>query len=144
MFSVTFRGSNKRTSSYKTEKGALRSIWRWLKDNDNEPGYNATLIGPGIKPRCIADWEELPFEEKSKTDFLQTTKWRNLKRLAYEKYGNSCACCGKSPKDGIILHVDHIKPRSHYPELQSDINNLQILCKDCNLGKSNLSERKWR
>ncbi|MFC6439812.1 HNH endonuclease [Bowmanella sp. JS7-9] len=34
-----------------------------------------------------------------------------------------------------MLHVDHVKPRAKFPELALDINNLQILCETCNLGK---------
>ena len=44
----------------------------------------------------------------------------------------------------VELHVDHIKPRSKHPELELDINNLQILCKDCNLGKSNTDSIDYR
>ena len=51
--------------------------------------------------------------------------------------------CGASGKQ-TVLHVDHIKPRSKYPELALDPNNLQVLCKDCNLGKSNLYNTDWR
>jgi 5-methylcytosine-specific restriction endonuclease McrA len=32
-------------------------------------------------------------------------------------------------------HIDHIKPIKHHPTLAIDINNLQILCADCNLNK---------
>ncbi len=50
----------------------------------------------------------------------------------------SCVQCGKSPaKDSkTILHVDHIKPWSKGGE--TVYSNLQTLCQDCNLGKSNL------
>ena len=144
MFSVTFRGNNRRTQRFKTEKGALRSIWKWLKANDSESRYTATIIGPGLIPRTIEDWKELPFEEEQKRDFLKTGRWKRLKQLVYERDGNYCACCGKSPKDGVVLHIDHIKPRSLYPELEDDLDNLQVLCKDCNEGKFNLSEMKYR
>ena len=48
------------------------------------------------------------------------------------------AICGRSPaKDmNIELHVDHIMPYSKGGE--TVIENLQTLCSDCNLGKSNL------
>lgn len=42
------------------------------------------------------------------------------------------------------MHVDHIKPRSKYPHLAYDVNNLQVLCQDCNFGKSNHDETDWR
>lgn len=45
---------------------------------------------------------------------------------------------------GIELHVDHIKPISRAPDLALNINNLQILCKDCNLGKGNRDKKDWR
>ena len=53
-------------------------------------------------------------------------------------------CCERSPIDGVKLHVDHIKPRSKYHELELDFNNLQILCEDCNLGKLNINEEDFR
>lgn len=42
------------------------------------------------------------------------------------------------------MHVDHIKPRSKYPELELEFTNLQILCADCNLGKRNHDSIDWR
>lgn len=35
------------------------------------------------------------------------------------------------------MQVDHIQPLSKYPELALVEDNLQVLCKDCNMGKSN-------
>lgn len=53
--------------------------------------------------------------------------------------------CGRSPKiHGVVIHVDHIKPRSKFPELALDVNNLQILCEDCNVGKLNRFETDYR
>ncbi|WP_106598587.1 HNH endonuclease [Dyadobacter jiangsuensis] len=52
-------------------------------------------------------------------------------------------CCGLTPPRAK-MHVDHIKPRSKFPRLELDINNLQILCQYCNIGKSNLYEDDWR
>lgn len=75
--------------------------------------------------------------------FYQTDEWRALRYQALRRYGGSCQCCGRKPPL-IVLHVDHIKPRSKYPELELDINNLQVLCEDCNLGKSNKDETDWR
>ncbi|HNS19328.1 MAG TPA: HNH endonuclease [Sedimentisphaerales bacterium] len=49
-----------------------------------------------------------------------------------------CRQCGASPATnlGVELHVDHVIPWSAGGE--TTIDNLQTLCKDCNLGKSNL------
>jgi len=76
-------------------------------------------------------------KKKKKKGFYDGQKWKELRYEALKKYGRKCACCGAEAKDGAKLHVDHIKPRSRYRHLQYDINNLQILCSDCNLGKMN-------
>ena len=83
-------------------------------------------------------------EHKYPEGFYTSREWRSLRMKVLILQGRRCCVCGKSPKDGIILHVDHIKPRSKYPELALTENNLQVLCEDCNLGKSNNYEEDWR
>lgn len=48
-----------------------------------------------------------------------------------------CVMCGRSPavEAGVQLHIDHVIPFSRGGA--STIDNLQTLCKDCNLGKGN-------
>lgn len=53
--------------------------------------------------------------------------------------------CGKSTKEhGVVMHVDHIKPRSKHPELSLCFDNLQVLCEDCNIGKGNRYDEDYR
>lgn len=47
-------------------------------------------------------------------------------------------------KDGVKIHVDHIKPVSLFPMLKYDMDNLQVLCELCNIGKSNTDDTDWR
>ena len=83
-------------------------------------------------------------EYKKQSDkFFKSREWRQLRYDALKLHGRKCQCCGATP-DCTILHVDHIKPRSKYPELQLSIDNLQVLCEDCNIGKSNLHEDDFR
>lgn len=81
---------------------------------------------------------------KTAKDFYSSRAWKILRYQAFERYGNRCACCGATPSDGLVMHVDHIKPRSKNPELALDIENLQILCEDCNVGKINQWDTDWR
>ena len=82
---------------------------------------------------------------KNTTSFYLTDDWRRLRYRVLKKYSARCMCCGRNRKEnGVTIHVDHIKPRSKYPRLELDFNNLQILCEDCNLGKSNIDETDWR
>ncbi len=85
----------------------------------------------------------VPMEYKS-SGFYKSRAWRELRVDALKKYGRECCLCGATSGNGVVLHVDHIKPRSKYPELELELSNLQILCEDCNLGKSNRYEEKWR
>lgn len=62
-----------------------------------------------------------------------------LRFLVLSRDNFTCCACGASPaKDGGVtqLHIDHIIPWSRGGE--TVIENLQTLCSDCNLGKSNL------
>lgn len=51
-----------------------------------------------------------------------------LKRDNYK-----CQICGRTQKDGVKLHVDHIIPIAKGGK--TELDNLQTLCQDCNLGK---------
>jgi 5-methylcytosine-specific restriction endonuclease McrA len=77
----------------------------------------------------------------SKEKFFSSNEWKKLRFNALQKYRNKCCSCGASSLSGTVLHVDHVKPRSIYPELAFDIKNLQVLCADCNLGKGVQSTR---
>ena len=76
--------------------------------------------------------------------FFMSDAWRTLRYEAFKRYGRQCLVCGRGRSHGVVLHVDHIKPRSKFPELALEITNLQILCEDCNLGKSNTDQTDWR
>ncbi len=46
----------------------------------------------------------------------------------------TCVYCGRSPKDGVVLEVDHIVAKCNGGK--NDMDNLATACRDCNLGKS--------
>lgn len=76
-------------------------------------------------------------------DFYKSREWRQLRYLALRN-SNGCQCCGAQAKDGVLLHVDHVKPRYKFPQLALCLDNLQVLCEDCNLGKGAWDETDWR
>lgn len=82
--------------------------------------------------------------KRGKQPFYASEEWRLLRYQALKRDGGKCACCGRSRKDGVVMHVDHIKPKSRYPQLAFDLSNLQVLCDDCNLGKGAHDETDWR
>ncbi len=62
----------------------------------------------------------------------------------FERDDFRCVACGMSPRDSkdVILHVDHIVPRSKGG--LGTIDNFQTLCQICNIGKSNKSNKNLR
>jgi len=68
--------------------------------------------------------------------FYESSTWARLRYMAMKRDGFKCLACARDGKS-TVLHVDHIKPRSKFPHLELDLNNLQTLCERCNIGKSN-------
>lgn len=67
--------------------------------------------------------------------FYQSWEWAQLRFDVLRKYGPKCMLCGVTSATSKIV-VDHIKPRSFYPELELEFSNMQVLCDLCNRGKS--------
>jgi 5-methylcytosine-specific restriction endonuclease McrA len=109
--------------------------WAWQPDPQDVP--------PIRKPK--SERAQKRAQKAYSKDFYQSPEWRMLRVRVLEKYECKCMMCGRSPKaHGIAIHVDHIKPISKAPELCLEFNNLQLLCEDCNLGKSNKYDTDWR
>ena len=70
---------------------------------------------------------------KDLEDFSQSQKQAILKRDNYK-----CVICGKGKKDGIELHVDHIKPKDKGGK--AVVANGQVLCAQHNFRKKNLGQ----
>jgi len=68
-------------------------------------------------------------------DKLNSRRYRVHKQRVFDRDGRICRYCGS---DEEPLHIDHIIPRkvggTH------DLENLQVLCKACNLRKSSKDE----
>jgi len=99
-----------------------------------------SIRGPSKK----VDEHTLTISNLPGAKFYKSKEWQELRYKALKHYGNKCHLCGRSPKDGVVIHVDHILPRSIYPEFALVFNNLQILCDDCNHGKGNWDETDHR
>jgi hypothetical protein len=94
-------------------RGALREFVAWANDKN------------------------FPLETCDKADLKhrktpRNVNWR-LRAQVLMRDSAKCRLCGVTPADGAKLHVDHIKPWSKGGETM--IDNLQILCETCNIGK---------
>lgn len=75
----------------------------------------------------------------------ETVKKRELydftaaqKKAILERDGYKCVVCGRGIKDGVELHVDHIKPKDRGGE--ATIENGQVLCGQHNYQKKMLNQ----
>ena len=107
-----------------TDKGCKKLVLAY--------GRKQTRPHKEYKPRMSAD------------KFYASIKWKELRYIALKNSGGCCTLCGARSSDGVTLHVDHIVPRSIDPRKEFDLDNLQILCDDCNIGKSNRDSIDWR
>lgn len=60
------------------------------------------------------------------------------KKAILERDGYKCVVCGRGLKDGVELHVDHIKPKDRGGE--ATIENGQVLCGQHNYQKKMLNQ----
>ena len=82
-------------------------------------------------------------KRKISKSFYKSKAWSKLALLTKELYGRKCMKCGKSSTKARY-HSDHLVPRSVRPDLSLDINNIQILCKHCNISKGNKNSIDYR
>lgn len=78
--------------------------------------------------------------KKPSSMFYSSWEWKKARYEALKRYGAKCMLCGSTHR----IVVDHIKPRRFYPELELCPENLQVLCNDCNQGKSYDDETDFR
>ena len=93
--------------------------------------------------RHIKKAEYKKYAQKTR-DFYRSSEWRKLRYEVLREQKGKCQCCGRSAKDGVIIHVDHIIPLSLDWSKRLEKSNLQVLCEDCNIGKSNTDCIDWR
>ncbi len=104
-----------------------RRVNRATKDEDDEGCFSRSTGGNRLGRG----------KDVSASAAFYQSEWRALRYQALKKYGGACSACGRSAaKHGVVIHVDHIRPRSKYPHLALRTDNLQLLCHDCNLAKA--------
>ena len=99
-----------------------------------------------------------PVNTAHSNGFYGSREWIVLRYEALAKYGSSSSRPppptlqssgsrdrdGSTPGGGASIQVDHILPRSLFPEHRLSMQNIQVLCSECNQAKSNTDMRDWR
>ena len=82
---------------------------------------------------------ELALERKERLDetrqFYSSPEWNLIRKQVIKAKGRVCSECGNPIANSYDVTVDHIRPRSKYPELALDKDNLRVLCRSCNSSK---------
>lgn len=126
--------------SKKQRKPLLARYWREVLQGQ-PPAEVPFIVSP---PRLKRPKQKVFTKRVLRKEFYISDEWRAVRYQALKIHGARCQCCGLSPREGKVMHVDHIKPRSKYPELELTLSNLQVLCEDCNLGKMARDQTDWR
>jgi hypothetical protein len=67
--------------------------------------------------------------------FYSSPEWTIIRKQVIKEEGRVCEECGKRIKNDFDITVDHKRPRSKYPDIALDRENLRILCRTCNSKK---------
>ncbi len=71
--------------------------------------------------------------ERASKEYQRKIMTDSLRYDIMRRDGFRCVLCGRTARDGVKLHVDHIKPVSKGGKTVS--SNLRTLCDACNFGK---------
>ena len=77
--------------------------------------------------------------DKTLATFYQSVEWREARGYVFAHNPNECAYCGAVEK----LQIDHVRPLRHNWDLRLSIDNLQILCEECNYAKGSNSDYQY-
>jgi 5-methylcytosine-specific restriction endonuclease McrA len=101
---------------FKTWRTALAAFVQWANEGEVSPKSDERAKRPGKQGTRNINWR--------------------LRALVLMRDGARCRLCGAAPDDGTRLHVDHVTPWSKGG--RTVLENLQILCNVCNIGKSDV------
>lgn len=95
----------------------------WLSQKWQKWGEQATKIRDKGKEVNWYTYQKRPINQ-------------HLIPLLREISDNHCAFCDGYPMQQMVEHIEHFKPKSKYPELSHQWENLFIICEKCNITKS--------
>lgn len=111
---------------------ALEAFVAYINSDDDNDKDSQTEPTETIEP-MTTNAEGIIIRHKTNRNINLRMRFRVMARDHFK-----CCKCGKSPATDptVILHIDHIYPWAKGGE--TVMENLQTLCSECNLGKSDL------
>jgi len=68
---------------------------------------------------------------------MNRKNYTQLKAKLLKKFNNQCPYCGIKIYDPLMVDIEYFYPKSIYPKLVNDMDNILISCRTCNMIKSN-------
>lgn len=133
-----------RNASLRNQRRGRRKMLRKLQRTEKSPKVKRGPKAATVKVTRTVLYQYDPADDHRLEQFYASREWKLMRYEALRKHGGRCQCCGDSPTEGKRLNVDHIFPARVYWDLRLDINNLQVLCADCNEGKGARHADDWR
>lgn len=117
-------------------RGALQAFVNYINADEIEEQDNTDNLPTAVSTLTAENTvvaEKTEASRKTSRDINLRLRFMVMKRDNFK-----CCACGASPakNPSVELHIDHIIPWSKGGE--TVIENLQTLCAECNLGKSNI------
>lgn len=100
------------------------------------PPSNDKLQRPSTSANNVASATQIPLSHQIVVRQTGRQVPARLRWNVFQRDGFTCRACGRSPKEhGVAIEADHILAYTNGGE--TIFENLQTLCRDCNVGKSN-------
>ena len=128
----------------------MNHCWFAADDEEFEDGFNLHLLGEPLT-KFVEDLSHqtrlgdihikeirviLMYNKPTKPKRKRTNIPRGIRHEVFKRDNYTCVECGARKSDGATLHVDHKIPVSKGGT--DELDNLQTLCSDCNLNKSDV------
>ncbi len=114
----------------------ISKLNKWQRETDE---IESKLDDENISGESVS--EEILLKAKEAAEqrirVMPAMRWR-----VFQRDGWKCVACGRGSEDDVMLHIDHIVPRSKGGK--DELDNYQTLCHLCNIGKSNKDETDLR
>src|SRR5690554_3471582 len=100
------------------------------------------------KPRVLVANEEVwtsDYVGAPESERTRYERWRHaeIKAGLQVETGGRCAYCESNIEDVSYPHVEHIRPKSRFPELAHHWSNLTSACAQCNTAKGDYFDEEW-
>jgi len=88
-----------------------------------------------VEAKVLAFAEERQRDIEERKAFYSSPEWKLLRAQIIKDQGTTCADCGRHISKVEDVTVDHKHPRSKHPELALTLDNLRVVCRQCNSRK---------